>query len=203
MQNSKAFKCLIEQIDASDSKKLDGYDTNVMEEIYEWERDEVEEIIWKNFHQNKDVDLAGFLPKIKKYDGIGALKEALGECSIPSDNSVILSQVLYEYTGNDQYLDVIKENIDKDENKISNVARLSYCKPCEKTYNLLVDIYLKSNDKTVRSTAVTGILYNKGVIINPHNLQEIISTVDLRKKFAADDANERKRIITMFERGQL
>lgn len=203
MENSKAYKYLFEQINASGSKKLDGYNAKIMEEIYDWEREEVEEVIWKAFHEDKDVDLAIFLPKLEMYDGIGALKKALGECIIPSGNSVILSQVLYEYTGNDQYLDIIKQNIDKDENKTSNVAILSYCKPCEKAYNLLVDIYLKSDNKTIRSIAVTGILYNKGVIADPHNLQEIMSKIELKRKFIAVDTKERKRIITMFESGQL
>lgn len=201
MENSKAYKYLFEQINASGSKKLDGYNAKIIEEIYDWEREEVEDVIWKTFH--KDMGLAVYLPKLEKYDGIGALKEALRECIIPSYNSVMLSQVLYECTENEQYLDVIKENIDKDENKVSNVAILSYCKPCEKVYDLLVDIYLKSDDKTIRSTAVTGILYNKGIIVDPLNLQEIMSKVELKRKFIADDMKERKRIITMFENGQL
>lgn len=203
MENSKAYKNLIEQINARGSLKLDGYNVKIIEEIYDWEREEVEEVIWKTFHENKDINLAIFLPKLEKYNGVGALKEALGRCTIPSDSSVILSQVLYEHTGDEQYLDVIKLNIDKNENKVSNVAILSYCRPCEKAYNLLVDIYLKSNNETIRSTAVTGILYNKGMIKAPFSVQEVMKNVELERKFIADDAIQRKKIITMFEEGKL
>lgn len=203
MENSKAYRYLMSQINAVGSKRLDGYYAKIMEEIYDWEREEVEEIIWKTFHENRDMDLAIFLPKLQKYDGIDALKAALGKCLIPSSNSVIISQVLYEHTENDRYLDVIKENIDKDKDSISNVATLAYCKPCKKAYDFLVDIYIKSDDKTIRSTAVTGILFNKGIIMNPHNLQEVIKNVELERKFIADDENERKRIITVFEEGKL
>lgn len=135
--------------------------------------------------------------------GIAALNKALKKCKIPSVSSVNISHVLYEFTGDEKYLDIIKQNIDKDENKISNVAILSYCRPCEKTYKLLKDIYIKSNNKTIRSTAVTGILYNKGFIMDPHNLQEVMSKVELKKKIIADDINEREKIINMFEHGQL
>lgn len=64
-----------------------------------------------------------FLPKLKKYDGVKALKEMLPECRIPSGGSVTISEVLYECTGDDKYLDVIKKNIDKDETRISFVSK--------------------------------------------------------------------------------
>lgn len=203
MENSKAYKYLFEQINASGFEKLDGYNLKIIEEIYEWEREEVEEVIWRRFHENKDVDLAKFLPVLKKYDGIQALKKALRECVIPSESSVVISQVLYEYTEDEQYLDIIMQNIEKEENKISNVAVLSYCKPCEKVYNLLIDIYLNNKNKTIRSTAVTGILYNKGIIADPLSLKEVMRNVELKRKFISDDMNERRKIIAMFENGSL
>lgn len=49
MQNSKAYGGLIKQLNASGSEKMDGYYPEVMEEIYDWEREEVEDIIWKAF----------------------------------------------------------------------------------------------------------------------------------------------------------
>lgn len=56
MENSNAYKYLMNQINATGSEKLDGYDSKVMEKIFDWERDEVETIIWKTFHQKKDID---------------------------------------------------------------------------------------------------------------------------------------------------
>ena len=203
MENSKAYKHLIEQINATGSKRFDGYHPRMMEDIFDWERDEVEDLIWKTFHQDKDVELARFPPQLKKYDGIGALKEILAKSIIPSYISVTVSRVLYEYTGDDNYLDIIKQNIDKSKGEPSYVAILAYCKPCKKAYDLLVEIYFNSDNTTNRSTAVTGILYNKGFIIDPINLQEMMAKVELRRKFIADDVNERKKIIKMLEIGQL
>ena len=36
MQNSKAYDCLIKQLNANGSEKIDGYYPEVMEEIYDW-----------------------------------------------------------------------------------------------------------------------------------------------------------------------
>jgi len=203
MENSKGYKELIQQMNANGSKKMDGYYPRLMEEIYEWEREEVEDIIWETFVNQNDSDLAIFLPKLKKYKGIDALKSKLDTYDIPSGGSVKISQVLYEATKDNKYLDTIKQNIDLEPNKISNVAILSYCKPCKKTYELLVDIYINSENEVVRSTAVTGILYNREIIKNPLDLQEMMMNLELERKFDLDDITERKKIMIMFENGQL
>lgn len=202
MENSKAYKHLIEQINATGSQRFDGYYPRMLEDIFDWERDEVEDIIWKTFHQDKDMNLASFLPQLKKYDGIGALKELLARSIIPSYASVAVSSALYEYTGDDNYLDIIKQNIDKSKGEISYVAILSYCKPCRKAYDLLVEIYINSDDTTNRSTAILGILYNKGFIVDPLNMHDRMATTELSRKFFTDDVNERKTIIKMLETGQ-
>jgi hypothetical protein len=203
MENSKAYANLLKQMNTRGSQKGDGYNPKILDEVYDWEREEVEELIWRGFQEEKDGDLAVFLPKLKKYDGIGSLKVALQKCKIPSGRSVLISQILYENTGNADYLDVIKQKIYKEENKISYVATLAYCTPCSKAYNFLVDIYIRSDNEYIRSTAITGMLYNKGIITNPTNIKEITSKIELSRRFMVADINERKRIVEMFERGQL
>ena len=118
---------------------LDGYYPRTLEEIYDNERAGVENLIWDKFNNNKDVELAQFLPKLQLYDGIAALKDALKESKIPSSNSVTIAHVLYEYLNDERYLDIIKENIDKDPNNISYVSVLAYCKPCQKAYRILLE----------------------------------------------------------------
>lgn len=60
MENSRAYKFLIEQINATGSKKSDAYYPKILEEIYDWERDEVEDFIYNTFVNNNDTDLAIF-----------------------------------------------------------------------------------------------------------------------------------------------
>lgn len=203
MQNSKAYDYLIQQLNANGSEKKDGYYPRVMEEIYDWEREEVEDIIWDAFSRKKEIELAQFLPKLEKYDGIKALKESPYLLQIPSGASVEIGQTLYEVTGNEDYLDLIKRNIDASPETISYVSVLSYCKPCQRLYNILVDIYINNNNRVNRNTAVMGILYNKGIIKDRNSIQESKDIMSLRKKFKSEDSTERQKILEKFENGEL
>ena len=199
MQNSKAYDCLIKQLNANGSEKMDGYYPKVMEEIYDWEREEVEDIIWDAFFNKNEIELAQFFPKLKKYDGIKALKESPYLLQIPSEASVEIGKILYEATGDDGYLDIIKKNIDASPETISFVSILSYCKPCQRLYNILVDIYINNSNKVNRSTAVMGILYNKGIIKDRSSIKESNDVISLRKKFKSEDSIEREKILEKFE----
>ena len=98
MQNSRAYADFIKQMNATGREKMDGYDSQTLEHIYDWEREEVEGIICNAFTNKNDVELAPFLPKLKKYDGIKALNKSLYLFQIPSYASVIIGQTLYEVT---------------------------------------------------------------------------------------------------------
>lgn len=203
MQNSSAYNYLIKQLNASGPEKRDGYYPWIMEEIYDWERDEVEDIIWDAFFNKKEVDLALFLPKLKKYDGIKALKESPYLFQIPSGASVEIAKVLYEAIEDEDYLDIIKRNIDASPDTISYVSILSYCKPCPKLYRMLSDIYINTENEVNRSTAVTGLLFHKGIIKDRLNIKESNDTIVLRKKFKSEDKEEREKILERFEKGEL
>ena len=203
MQNSSAYSNLIKQLNASGTEKKDGYYPRIMEEIYDWERDEVEEIIWDAFINKNEVGLAPFLPKLQKYNGIKALKESPYLSQIPSDASAEIAKIIYEATDDEDYLDFIKRNIDASPDTISYVSILSYCKPCLKVYNILADIYINNGNKVNRNTAVMGLLFNKGVIKDRLSIKESNDTIELRKKFKSEDREERKRILERFEKGRV
>ena len=155
------------------------------------------------FFNKKEIELAQFFPKLKKYDGIKALKESPYLLQIPSEASVEIGKILYEVTGDEKYLDLIKRNIDASPETISFVSILSYCKPCQRLYNILVDIYINNSNKVNRSTAVMGILYNKGIIKDRSSIKESNDVISLRKKFKSEDIAERKKILEKFESGGL
>ena len=111
--------------------------------------------------------------------------------------------MLYEATGDEDYLDLIKRNIDASPETISYVSALSYCKPCQRLYNILVDIYINNNNRVNRNTAVMGILYNKRKIKDRGSIQESKDTMSLRKKFKSEDRAERQDILKKFENGEL
>lgn len=56
MQNSSAYSHLIKQLNAKGSEKKDGYYPRIMEKIYDWEKDEVEDIIWDAFIKKMKLD---------------------------------------------------------------------------------------------------------------------------------------------------
>lgn len=203
MENSIAYKQLLKQINAVGSEKLNGYYPNTLEEIYDWEREEVEDIIWDAFFNKKEIELAQFLPKLEKYDGIKALKESPYLLQVPSEASVEIGKILYEVTGDEECLDLIKRNIDESPETISYVSILSYCKPCQRVYNILADIYINNNNSVNRSTAVMGILYNKGIIKDRYSIKESNDVINLRKKFKSEDSAERQEILKKFENGEL
>lgn len=202
-QNSKAYDSLIKQLNGNGSEKMDGYYPRVMEEIYDWEREEVENIIWDAFNNKKEIELAQFLPKLEKYNGIKALRESPYLLQIPSEASVEIGKILYEVTGDEDYLDLIKRNIDASSETISYVSILSHCKPCPRLYSILTDIYVNDSNKVNRSTAVMGLLFNKGIIKDRSSIKESNDVISLRKKFKSEDCEERKRILEKFEKGEL
>lgn len=93
MQNSKAYDYLIKQLNAYGSEKKDGYYPELMGEIYDWEREEVEDIIWDAFFNKNEIELAQFFPELKKYDGIKALKESPYLLQIPSEASAEIAKI--------------------------------------------------------------------------------------------------------------
>lgn len=205
MENSRAYNYLIEQINATGSKKLDGYYPNILEEIYEWEREEVENIIWNEFCNNKDTDLSIFLPKLKNYDGIKELEATLQKCEIPSRNSLNIALALWKSNNDEKYLEVFKENINnsKEEQKTQIIAMLVYCDPDERIYDILVPLYINSENSTVRSTALTGILHCKGYIKNPLDTKEIVQSMKLRKLFLLNEKEDRRKMIHKLNLGEL
>ena len=68
---------------------------------------------------------------------------------------------------------------------------------------MLVDIYINNSNKVNRSTAVMGILYNKGVIKVIRSIKESNNVINLRKKFKSEDSIERQKILKKFENGEL
>lgn len=200
MQRSKAYITFLEQMNTVGAQKLKGYSSNILEEIYEEERAEVEELIWDSF-QNGDCDLAKFLPLLKMHDGLEAMKNKLKECIVPSDNSLELAVILYNHTNENQYIQVFDENIKlgNDDQRISALAKLLKCSPTDKVYEIFKATYIYDNNISVRSAAASGILYCRGLIKNPYDIKEMMSVMDILKRMNENDESKRKELIQEME----
>ena len=201
MNNSEAYKSLISQINST-GKERDDICTLIPEHLYDWERKDAERIIWEEYNKN-NFSMIAYLPKLKNYNGIDALKNSPHLNRIPSDLSVRISKILYDETGDEIYLDIIKKNIDASPNTISYVSALSQCKSSKKQYDYLVNVYLENENAVNRNTAVMGLLYFKGIVKDINDINESNNTRELRKKFLADTLIERKEIMHLFEEGKL
>ena len=208
-EHSFAYTDLIRMVKATGREKLDGYYSKTMEEIYDWERDEVEDIIWEKFQREKDSMLSDFLPKLKKYDGITALEEASTKVTVPSYASIDISKTLYNSTLKTKYLDNFKENLGYDD--IVLVSILNKCIVTEDLYNFLKELYLyygveKKEDKgVVTMLIIKGLLRCKGYM----TLNFGASTEELRedfkiiKIFEVDEIESKKEIIKKLENGEI
>ncbi|MCM1236862.1 MAG: hypothetical protein NC489_42845 [Ruminococcus flavefaciens] len=203
-KNADGIKRL-KNIDEAEADMLEQRERHkeLLNEWYDWKIDEVEDIIWDAFNNKGDTGVIQFLPKLKKYDGINALKESPYLKRIPSEISAEIGKILYESTGNEEYLDVIKRNMDACPYKLPFVSMLSYCKPCFKLNKLLIDVYINDENEVNRNTAVMGILYGKGIINDRFSIQEANDTLELRNKFKSKSKVERRSIINRFESGKL
>ena len=195
MENSQAYIGLINQLKATGREKLDGYYPLTLENIYDWERDEVEDIIWKNFVDRNETGLAQFLPKLKKYNGIEALKTKLNSCTVPSGNSVDIAETLYNATEEKKYLDILKENYRLSNNKMIIVSRLSYLANKNEVCSFLMDVYINDRDSAIRTCAIEGILYAKGYIKDIDNISEFMQKKDFIKMFRNENIDSRRNMI--------
>ena len=50
-----------------------------------------EDLIRNTFYNKHDTDILVLFPKLKKYDGINALKQIVGNYQIPSETSILIS----------------------------------------------------------------------------------------------------------------
>lgn len=201
MENSNSYKLLINQVNAQGYQKCDGYYPNILSEIYEWERDEVEDIIWISFHKNKDMDLAYFFPKLRNYDGLKALKIAFQKYN----HSIYLSSILYQHTGDEEYLSPINESLKNPNSteRLSAISTLENFQPTETIYEIFKSTYIYDDDNTVRNTSAEGMLICKGYIDYPYPLSNIKKVLEMLHPFQIDDISERKEIVKKFETGNI
>lgn len=203
MENSEAYKRFIKQLKSIGSAKKDGYDPRTIDLLYEWERDEIEDIIWDYFNNKNDYQLCALMPKLEKYDGVKALQESSILDRIPSSGSAYISSVLYGCTKDEKYLDIIKRNIDADPNNIEYVSILSYCGSSDKLFELLEDVYLNNNNTVNRGIAVRGMLHIKGLMKAINDPVDIQNTKEIREKFKVDTKEERKKVLDRLLSGEL
>lgn len=202
MEKSKAYENLLNQINATGSYKLDGYSMDILDNIDDNEREEVERIVWDTFFNKKDIDIAVLFPKLKTYDGIQALKNAIDKFSIPSSARMLLSYLIYDSTKDIEYLKMMEKNIIESKYDYSYVSILTHTSPCEEVYQTLVRMYKNCSEKVACGSIVNGILYNKGFIKDINSIDDVTHMKELRKILKKATAEQKDELLKKLEDGQ-
>ena len=197
--HSEAYRAFFAYKNASGMEKAFGsYDSELFDKILPEERDEIEDVIWRTVTEGHEPDMAVFMPGLKKYDGITALDKLLSEKK--HENYAF---VLYEATGDEKYLDMIDEIINesglKDPSSVPPlkrhsisgiVAKLEWIKPCLRTFEILAEVYIETEDRVLRSSVADGFLMHLGILRDPMNHQMVMRLAQSRT-YDIDDREER------------
>ena len=131
-------------------------------------------MIWNAFYRERDTDILVLFPKLKKYDGIKALKKIVDDYEIPSETNILISYLLYQNTRiNNKYLKLIEMNIVKSNYNYSYIASISDLKPSKKVYKMLIRIYERCTEKIALSATIDAILFNKGFIKDIFDINQV------------------------------
>ncbi len=198
--HSSAYIDFKKQLKATGRQKLDGYNPDLLNRINAEERKEVEKDIWTCFVKKDDAELAVFMPYLTEYDGIRALKKKLPSFKVPSSGSADIAFVLFDVTGDKQYLDIIMENYRGLSLNTPIVAGLARFAKKPDVYSLLKDIYIHDDDETNRTQAILGILWHDGKMERIDDTDEILRKIDMIRAFDLASSEAREKLFAGVER---
>lgn len=194
-KHSSSYLSFKEQLKALGRKRLEGYNPNLLNDIFEWERDEVEKDIWDGFKKRNDTDLARFMPVLRNYDGRQELLDKLKVFHAPSDANVNIAVVLLKETREKRYLDMILRDFYAMNHKESIVVELSHLAENPDVYNALMKIYISDSKSDNRITALCAILWRHGILQRVDDIMEFQENIALIKEFTPTSEAERKVIV--------
>lgn len=196
MQHSEAYNSFIRQVNATGYAKLHGFDMDLFENIYDFERDEVEEILITLFKKGDWQDLR-LMPKLTKVDGVALMENDFPNLKNPSLIRAEFANVLLKATNNKYYEDALYETLKAPDNVTREFVMsfiLSY-KPSQRLFETCKELCEHDNSRLVRFLAATGLLYCAGMIDDPNNIEPYRYLIDRLK---SNDIEERKKAFIEF-----
>lgn len=198
---SKEYTRLIDQINAVGSQKADGYSTNLLTDIPESERDEAERRIWETFYEKEDTDILVLFPLLKEYDGINALKEIINNYVIPSEESELIAFLLFNSTGDLQYLELIEKNIIASNYNYQYIVLTKSLNPGQDVFRMFTRMYKHCTESRALQASIDGMLYNKGIMSDANDLNEVIRLRELILFMRDTELTEREQVISKLDTG--
>ena len=175
--HTEQYEWIVEQLSATGSERAHGgYSADWWHRLTEAEKDELETTIWRKYPD--DPRLAVFLPKLPHHDGRARLDSDLRKATSIS-TKVEFADVLFRETGEKRYLDVLRQCCSEECGtgilsgyRLVAVALQDY--PADPEVEaVLRDIYLRSTDGATQTTALIGILHQRGIVHDTHDFAEL------------------------------
>ncbi|MDO5708629.1 MAG: hypothetical protein Q4G41_00805 [Coriobacteriales bacterium] len=175
--HTEQYEWIVKQMSATSSERAHGgYSAEWWHELTEAEKDELEAKIWRKYPD--DSRLAVFLPKLAHHDGITRLEKDLRNATSISAK-VELADVLFRETGEKRYLDVLRHCCSEECGngilsgyRLVAVALQNY--PADPEVEaILRDVYQGSSDGATLTTALIGILHQRGIVHDANDFAEL------------------------------
>ena len=172
-------------------QKLDGYSVDMLECIPPEERKEAEEIVVNAFN-NGDSSIAVLVSRLTHYDGKQILKDALNNTNIPSGRSIEIVFALTERNLSEVYKDVLERNYKEDTSyRLFISERLMTLDPSLDLLDFYEKLFNYARTSTKRTSLANGILYCCGIIKDPNDLSEIVSSIKLNSAISVKNIDAR------------
>lgn len=203
--HSQAYNDFIRQTKAQGSGRLDGFSEELFQNIFEDERGEVEDIIWNRFVNEKDSDVALYMPELQRYDGLKALRDALKTFRCPSDAYFSIAEALYKATQQKRYLRAMLLNayLEKSRSRLGYVSQLEKYAMNHLVYVFLVYIYLFDGYDVTRHTAMTGIFFADGLIEDFDDHKELKKKRKLFRMIKDEQLSNRVQFLIKYKLGKI
>lgn len=161
----------------------------LLNKIYSDEREEIEDIILK-LYQNGNHQVITYLPKF----GLFKLIDGLSKLPIPSLLSAEYAKIQLDETGDSHYEDLLIDHLSINNKMERNIVvrLLLSCKPSHKLDSPFEDLIFNDNSSLVRFNAAAGLLYCRGIINNPLDIDNQHPYRHLIVGLSSDNVEERK-----------
>lgn len=191
IQHSEAYNSFIRQVNAKGYAKLHGFDMDLFERIYDFERDEVEEILITLFKKRDWQDLR-LMPKLTKVDGVALMENEFPKLPNPSLIRAEFANVLLKATNNKYYEDALYETL-KDPDNVTRGFVMSFIlsyKPSQRLFETCMELSEHDKSDHVRFLAAFGLLYCAGIVNKLESIKPYRYLIDGLK---SNDIEERKK----------
>ncbi len=197
--HSSAYIKFVESLEKDGFKQ--GYNEELFKLILPEEVNDVEKIVEEEFDKG-DINMAIFLPELRRCNGVRKLEERSQRLSKTCGAYSEIMRVLYNATNINDYLDNLISvlNSDNKSERMQAMMNLLRCGKSEKLYEVYRNQCMIEEEEDIRSRCVIGMFYCRNIIENPFAIQRLEQPWKRLKLEMYDcDRNKEERLQSILE----